>query len=926
MQAAPSLENVYGAVSTLFGNQDTSQREKASAWLDELQKSVYAWKIADAMLHEKKDLESCYFAAQTMRTKVQLNFNELPKESHESLRDSLMEHIGQVTDQTNVVIVTQLCLAMADLALQMNSWHNPIEDLIHKYSQTNVWPLLEILTVLPEEVNSRLLRLGANRRNEVTQELASHSKIVLEYLKACLVQGANNQQLSIKILKCFTSWISIQAITLADIPDNPIVSHAFTILLSHEAPFAMHDCATDCICALLQHLEDNNNQQELEVQIVDAVVRLESSYHMTVAEESTEKSLNYCRIFTELSEAMLDKIINGSSAGKPHFAVNTFDLVLTCVGHHDYEVAEITFNLWYRLSELLYVKNQEDLSAIFVPHVERLIVALCRHCQIEPDHEGLIAAGEDFSSFRTKVSELIKDMVFIIGSSHCFRQMFLQLQSPGMTWDVTEAALFIMQAVAKNILPEEDSVVPKVMEAILTMPPDAHIMVRHTAVVLLGELCEWIERHHESLEPVLNYLLVCLQHPLLGSAAANALQNICSACRDHMSVHLRGLLEIVRSMSTFKISNEAAIGLLKGVSIIVGRLPGEQIDVALREICNCQLMPLCLLIEGDVKIEKGTQSDPVLWLDRLSAILRHTNPLIENPNAVHPCLGVVAEVFPVLSKALGKYQDSLRIMERCCRCIRFGIRCVGKQAGHLLEPLVKQIVTMYALHKHSCFLYLGSILVDEFATEANCVQGLLGMLQAFVEPAFELMRSSGGLKNNPDTVDDFFRLCVRFLQRTPVPLLQSNILNAVMDCALMASTLDHKDANSSVMNFFFNLVHCGRNGEDKPDFKLRQQLVKHIMESSGQVLVLNLINSSIFCLHSNMLGTVAEVIFEMMLFNRAEMCVWLEHALKSLPTTNAGGHVNATQKQLVDFHKLVTRAEHKKEVTHALRDFAHLFH
>jgi hypothetical protein len=43
------------------------------------------------------------------------------------------------------------------------------------------------------------------------------------------------------------------------------------------------------VCALLQHLEDNNNQMELEMQIVAAVVSLEKSYHMTVAEESTDK-------------------------------------------------------------------------------------------------------------------------------------------------------------------------------------------------------------------------------------------------------------------------------------------------------------------------------------------------------------------------------------------------------------------------------------------------------------------------------------------------------------------------------------------------------------------------------------------------------------------------------------------------------------
>lgn len=60
------------------------------------------------MLQQKRDLESCYFAAQTMRTKIQMSFHELPAESHNSLRDSLMEHISQVNDATNTVIVTQV--------------------------------------------------------------------------------------------------------------------------------------------------------------------------------------------------------------------------------------------------------------------------------------------------------------------------------------------------------------------------------------------------------------------------------------------------------------------------------------------------------------------------------------------------------------------------------------------------------------------------------------------------------------------------------------------------------------------------------------------------------------------------------------------------------------------------------------------------
>jgi len=63
----------------------------------------------------------------------------------------------------NSVKFLQLCLALADLALQMSSWQKPVIDLINRFggNTTNLWPLLEIMTVLPEEVNSRSLRYSA---------------------------------------------------------------------------------------------------------------------------------------------------------------------------------------------------------------------------------------------------------------------------------------------------------------------------------------------------------------------------------------------------------------------------------------------------------------------------------------------------------------------------------------------------------------------------------------------------------------------------------------------------------------------------------------------------------------------------------------------------------------------------------------------
>lgn len=42
--------------------------------------------------------------------------------------------------------------------------------------------LIEILTVLPEEVHSRSLRIGANRRTEIIEDLAYYSSTVVTLL------------------------------------------------------------------------------------------------------------------------------------------------------------------------------------------------------------------------------------------------------------------------------------------------------------------------------------------------------------------------------------------------------------------------------------------------------------------------------------------------------------------------------------------------------------------------------------------------------------------------------------------------------------------------------------------------------------------------------------------------------------------------
>lgn len=46
---------------------------------------------------------------------------------------------------------------------------------------------------------------------------------------------------------------------------------------------------------------------------------------------------------------------------------------------------------------------------------------------------------------------------------------------------------------------DESRIVPQVVEAILTLPETSHIAVRYTSTYLIGELCDWIEKHPQFL-------------------------------------------------------------------------------------------------------------------------------------------------------------------------------------------------------------------------------------------------------------------------------------------------------------------------------------------------------------------------------------------------------------------------------------------
>ncbi|XP_012520190.1 PREDICTED: transportin-3 [Propithecus coquereli] len=736
--AKPTLQLVYQAVQALYHDPDPSGKERASFWLGELQRSVHAWEISDQLLQIRQDVESCYFAAQTMKMKIQTSFYELPTDSHASLRDSLLTHIQNLKD-LSPVIVTQ-------------KWQRYSSDV------TSLPFLLEILTVLPEEVHSRSLRIGANRRTEIIEDLAFYSSTVVSLLMTCVEKAGTDEKMLMKVFRCLGSWFNLGVLDSNFMANNKLLALLFEVLQQDKTSSNLHEAASDCVCSALYAIENVETNLPLAMQLFQGVLTLETAYHMAVAREDLDKVLNYCRIFTELCETFLEKIV--CTPGQGLGDLRTLELLLICAGHPQYEV------------------------------------------------EGVPEETDDFGEFRMRVSDLVKDLIFLIGSMECFAQA--------------------------QIIRENNPTLVEVLEGVVRLPETVHTAVRYTSIELVGEMSEVVDRNPQFL--------------------------------------------------------------VFGICLSKGRGQGSGSTVKL-------LFFHCF----------GLLSFP-----------RHTNPIVEN-GQTHPCQKVIQEIWPVLSETLNKHRADNRIVERCCRCLRFAVRCVGKGSAALLQPLVTQMVNVYHVHQHSCFLYLGSILVDEYGMEEGCRQGLLDMLQALCIPTFQLLEQQNGLQNHPDTVDDLFRLATRFIQRSPVTLLRSQVVIPILQWAIASTTLDHRDANCSVMRFLRDLIHTGVANDHEEDFELRKELIGQVMNQLGQQLVSQLLHTCCFCLPPYTLPDVAEVLWEIMQVDRPTFCRWLENSLKGLPKETTVGAVTVTHKQLTDFHKQVTSAEECKQVCWALRDFTRLF-
>lgn len=396
------------------------------------------------------------------------------------------------------------------------------------------------------------------------------------------------------------------------------------------------------------------------------------------------------------------------------------------------------------MSADLYDDDSTTKFNIFKSYVDTLMLALYRHSQLDTDHgQELLEESDDLFDFRCGVQDCVKDVAFISSGECIFKAMLSQLEQ-ATCWQQAEAALFIMYSIARNLPPDDNVLVPSVVEYIVRLSTDSHVCLRNTALQLLGELWEWLECHAEQyLERALHWLMEQLTNNACLSRTVEDTLDLWNDRKHHefqavMARNIDRMAALALQLNARSEYDHGIEALLKASSAALRTInDAEAISQRIEAMCAPQLNKLRAIIDaGDANASTSSDKEngisatsPVAPLSRLAAIFR---PLSAHatPQTSAPWLSTVEKLWPTLLEIMRRYENERRVIEYCTRTVRLVVRSLGRQSLPFVEPLANAMVETYTRHsEHSCILYLASILIDEYGALENFHAGLIQTAQ-----------------------------------------------------------------------------------------------------------------------------------------------------------------------------------------------------
>ena len=231
-----------------------------------------------------------------------------------------------------------------------------------------------------------------------------------------------------RMLRCICSWMRHVPLPLEQLGTMPLIPYAFSALANEQ----LFDAASDLVVETIHFAAGHDNCREFVPKILPAILELVPRYDAAVAAEDEESARSYTRIFAEAGEQFLRVLLMNPK----EWALPISSAVLRGARHPDSDVAEITFNFWYVLSEeingggrMLSDEERPAVKALFAPLFLEVVDALRTLVELPSDSDTWSADDQDdFKRFRYAVGDAIFDSCKVASSVAVIAKLYETLQ------------------------------------------------------------------------------------------------------------------------------------------------------------------------------------------------------------------------------------------------------------------------------------------------------------------------------------------------------------------------------------------------------------------------------------------------------------------------------------------------------------------
>ncbi|XP_022767965.1 transportin MOS14-like isoform X6 [Durio zibethinus] len=789
MQSMELQNTVKEALNALYHHPDDAVRMQADRWLQDFQRTIDAWQVADNLLHDAtSNLETLIFCSQTLRSKVQRDFEELPSEAFRQLRDSL-NNLLKKFHKGPPIVRTQIGIAVAALAV-----HVPAEDrgnvgiVNWLQDEMNSHPeyipgFLELLTVLPEEAFNYKIAARPEQRRHFEKELTSQMEIVLSILTACL----NISELKEQVLEAVASWLRLKH----GIPGSLLATHPLVLTaLSSLNSDILSEASINVVSELIHYTASGSSggvsvQMPLIQVIVPQVMSLLVQLRDSTKDDEDIKAI--ARLFADMGDSYVELIATGSSE-----AMMIVNALLEVASLPEYNIASMTFNFWHSLQVILTKRNS--------------YISFGDEASIEAERNRRLQV------FRQSYESLVSLSLSFCGNEQS-------------EWHPAEAALFCIGAISNYVSVVETNIMPQVMDLLSKLPHQPQLL--QTVCLIIGAYSKWLDAAPSGFSklPLVIDILMSGMRTSEDSAATAALafRHICDDCRKKLCAYCNQLFHIyytaVNGEGSFKGSAEDSLHLVEALSMVITELPPEPAKGALEELCSSVVTPLQEIFnQGPEVLEKKHARELTAHIDQFAYIFRYVN----HPGAV---ADAIHRLWPIFKAIFDLRAWDMRTMESLCRACKYAVRTSGRFMGITIGAMLEEIQGLYQQHHQPCFLYLSSEVIKIFGSDPSCASYLKNLIEALFKHTTCLLTSIKEFTARPDIADDCFLLASRCIRYCPQLLIPSAVFPALIDCSMIGITVQHREASNSVLTFLSDIFDLEKSSKGEQLLSIRDSVI-----------------------------------------------------------------------------------------------------